>query len=49
MKKNYLGGGFEDMRQRQTAEYRIIQEPELEDQVLGLGTVGEKRQQERSL
>lgn len=48
MKRNYLGGGFEGMRQRQTADYRIIQETELEAQVLGLGTVGEERQQESS-
>jgi hypothetical protein len=48
MKRNYLGGGFEGMRQRQTADYRIIQETELEAQVIGLGTVGEERQQESS-
>ena len=48
MKRTYLGGGFEGMRQRQTADYRIIQETELEAQVLGLGTVGEERQQESS-
>ena len=48
MKRNYLGGGFVGMRQRQTADYRIIQETELEAQVLGLGTVGEERQQESS-
>lgn len=48
MKRNYLGGGFEGMRQRQIADYRIIQETELEAQVIGLGTVGEERQQESS-